>query len=317
MVATFIAEAIAMAVVYLYGSIGESIIEKGGSLNLGIPGIMALGALGGVVGVNVSYAISANIPAALLIIIGILFAFLFAAAGGALFALFTVTFQANQNVTGLVLTTFGVGLMQFIGTNMDTSMLVTASGHFRTLFVGYENLGWFGTLFGSYGILVYLAFILAIAATIFLSKSKKGLYLRSVGESPATADSQGISVSRYRYMSIIIGSGIAGLGGLYYVLDKSGGTTFVEANIEAFGWMAIALVIFSMWKPGLCILGSFIFGALYILPNYLSVSNVMLKFFQILPYLFTIVILIITSLFKFKSSRPPKSLGVNYYREDR
>ncbi len=81
--------------------------------------------------------------------------------------------------------------------------------------------------------------------------------------------------------------------------------------------MAIALVIFSMWKPGLCILGSFIFGALYILPNYLSVSNVMLKFFQILPYLFTIIILIITSLFKFKSSRPPKSLGVNYYREDR
>ena len=317
MAATFIAEAIAMAVVYLYGSIGESIIEKGGSLNLGIPGIMALGALGGVIGVNVYYTCFSTVYQAVLIIFCILFAFLLAASGGALFALFTVTYQANQNVTGLVLTTFGVGLMQFIGTNMDTSHLVEASKFVSTLFTGYESLGWFGTVFCSYGILVYLAIILAIGATIFLSKSKHGLYLRAVGESPATADSQGISVARYRYLSVIIGSGIAGLGGLYYVLDKSGGTTFVEANIEAFGWMAIALVIFSMWKPGYCMIGSFLFGALYILPSYLSVSNVMLKFFEILPYLFTIIVLIITSLFKFKSSRPPKSLGVNYYREDR
>jgi simple sugar transport system permease protein len=280
---------------------------------------MCLGALGGVIGVNTYIAIFSveNIIAWLLIIFAIVFAFLFAALGGLIYALLTVTFQANQNVTGLALTTFGVGLMKFIGSNIDQSNLTTASRSISKLFTNYDKLGWFGEIFLSHGILVYLGIIIAVAATIFLNKTRKGLFLRSIGESPQTADAQGINVSLYKYMAILIGSGIAGLGGLYYVMDRSGGSTFVEAAIEAFGWMAVALVIFSMWKPSLSIIGSMLFGGLYILPSFINASNVQLKLFDILPYFVTIVVMIITSVLKVKNNQPPKGLGVNYYREER
>ena len=319
MLVALLAAAISMGIVYLYGSIGETIIEKGGNLNLGIPGIMCLGALGGVIGVNLyisMFGVEA-IMAWLIILFAIFFAFVFAALGGLIYALLTVTLQANQNVSGLALTTFGVGLMKFIGYKVDQSNLTTASRSISKLFVGFEKLGWFGEIFLSHGILVYLAIILAVLTTLFLNKTRKGLFLRSIGESPQTADAQGINVARYKYLAILIGSGIAGLGGLYYVMDRSGGTTFVEAAIEAFGWMSVALVIFSMWKPGISIVGSILFGGLYVLPSFINVSNVQIKLFDILPYVVTILVLIITSVVNSKSNQPPASLGVNYYREER
>lgn len=319
MLVPFLVAAISMGVVYLYGSIGETIIEKGGNLNLGIPGIMCLGALGGVLGVNLYISIFTvdKIIGIFLILFAIVFSFLFAALGGLIYAVLTVTFQANQNVTGLALTTFGVGVMKFIGSNIDQSNLTLASRNISKLFTNYDKLGWFGEIFLSHGILVYIAFALAILTTIFLKKSRKGLFLRSIGESPQTADAQGINVTLYKYIAILIGSGIAGLGGLYYVMDRSGGTTFVEASIEAFGWMAVALVIFSMWKPNIGIFGAILFGGLYILPSFINVSNVQLKLFDVLPYVVTILVLIITSVVNNKNSQPPQSLGVNYYREER
>ena len=316
---TFLTAAISMGVVYLYGSVGETIIEKGGNLNLGIPGIMSLGALGGVIGCNIYISIFGieNIVGIFIILFAIIFAFLFAAIGGGIYALLTVTFQANQNVTGLILTTFGVGLMKFIGSNIDQSNLTTASRSISKLFTNYEALGWFGEIFCSHGFLVYLAFIIAILASVFLKRTRKGLFLRSIGESPQTADAQGINVTLYKYVAILVGSGIAGLGGLYDVMDRSGGTTFVEAAIEAFGWMAVALVIFSMWKPTVGIFGSILFGGLYMLPSFINVSNIQLKLFEILPYLVTVLVLIITSIVNNKNSQPPQSLGINYYREER
>ena len=319
MLVPFLVAAISMGVVYLYGSIGETIIEKGGNLNLGIPGIMCLGALGGVLGVNWYIALFTveNIVPIFLILFSITFSFLFAALGGLIYAVLTVTFQANQNVTGLALTTFGVGCMKFIGSNIDQSNLTLASRSISKLFSNYDKLGWFGEIFLSHGILVYIAFALAILISIFLNKSRKGLFLRSIGESPQTADAQGINVTLYKYLAILIGSGIAGIGGLYYVMDRSGGTTFVEAAIEAFGWMAVALVIFSMWKPTIGIFGSILFGGLYILPSFINVSNVQIKLFDILPYVVTVIVLIVTSVLNNKNSQPPQSLGVNYFREER
>lgn len=324
MLVPILVDAIAMGVVYLYGSIGETIIEKGGNLNLGIPGIMSLGALGGVVGVNVYFSLflSENVIWILLMLLSIFFAFLFAALGGLIYAVLTVVFQANQNVSGLALTTFGVGLMKFIGTIIETNpltktRLVTASKVIRKLFTNYEAWGSFGKIFLSHGFLVYFSFIIAILVSIFLNKTKKGLYLRSIGESPKTADTQGINVTLYKFMAIIIGSGIAGLAGLYYVIDKSGGKTFVNAAIETFGWMSVALVIFSMWKPLVGIFGSIVFGGLSILQSYINVPNTQLKLFGILPYVVTVLVLIITSIVNNKNNQPPKSLGVNYYREDR
>lgn len=317
--AHFIAAAISMGVVYLYGCLGETINEKVGNLNLGIPGIMCIGALGGVVGVNTYLAIfgTDNIIGFLLIIFGILFSFIFAALGGAIYAFLTVSLQANQNVTGLALTTFGVGLMKFIGVNINQNNLTLASRSIKKLFGDVSGLGGFGEIFLSHGFLVYLAFILVVLVTLFINHTRTGLYLRSIGESPATADAQGINVTKYKYLAILIGSGIAGLGGLYFVMDYSGGTTFVEAPIEAFGWLSVALVIFSMWKPWVGAIGSIIFGGLYILPQYISISNVQLKLFDILPYVATVVVLILTSILDNKNSQPPSALGLNYYREDR
>ena len=320
MISSFLIAAISMGIIYLFGCIGETIIEKGGNLNLGIPGIMCLGALGGAAGVNLYFKIFGTEKEVIVVVIlltSIFFAFLFAALGGMIYAFLTVSLHANQNVTGLTLTTFGVGLMRFLGSNMKHDNFTTASNAIKKLFVGYEKLGKFGEIFLSYGFLVYLAFILVLVTTIIIKYTKTGLFLRAVGESPKTADAQGINVTAYKYLAILIGSGIAGLGGLYYVMDKSGGTTFVEASIEAFGWLSVALVIFSMWKPWVGALGSILFGGLYVLPQYLHISNTQIKLFDLLPYVVTVIILIITSVLDAKNSQPPASLGVNYYREDR
>ena len=320
MITSLIIAAISMGIVYLFGCIGETIIEKGGNLNLGIPGIMCLGALGGAVGVNVYFKIfgtEKEVIVVVILLVSIFFAFLFAGLGGLIYAFLTVSLHANQNVTGLTLTTFGVGLMRFLGSNMNHDNFTTASKAIKKLFVGYDKLGWFGEIFLSYGFLVYLAFILVIVTTIIIKYTKTGLFLRAVGESPKTADAQGINVTAYKYLAILIGSGIAGLGGLYYVMDRSGGTTFVEASIEAFGWLSVALVIFSMWKPWVGAFGSILFGGLSVLPQYLRISNTQIKLFDLLPYIVTVIILIITSVLDAKNSQPPASLGVNYYREDR
>ena len=320
MISSFIVAAISMGIIYLFGCIGETIIEKGGNLNLGIPGIMCLGALGGAVGVNTYFKIfgtEKEVIVVLMLLTTIFFSFLFAGLGGLIYAFLTVSLHANQNVTGLTLTTFGVGLMKFLGSNMNHDNFTTASKAIKKLFVGYDKLGKFGEIFLSYGFLVYLAFLLVIVTTIIIKYTKTGLFLRAVGESPKTADAQGINVTAYKYLAILIGSGIAGLGGLYYVMDRSGGTTFVEASIEAFGWLSVALVIFSMWKPWVGALGSILFGGLYVLPQYLHISNTQIKLFDLLPYVVTVIILIITSVLDAKNSQPPASLGVNYYREDR
>ena len=318
MVVSFIVAAISMGVVYLFGCIGETIIEKGGNLNLGIPGIMCLGALGGAVGVNVYFKIfQGNVIVPLILLVTIFFAFLFAGLGGMIYAFLTVTLHSNQNVTGLALTTFGVGLMKFFGSNMNQDNFTNASKAIKKLFTNYASFGKFGEIFMSYGTLVYLAFILAIVSSLIIRYARVGLFLRAVGESPKTADAQGINVTLYKYIAILIGSGIAGLGGLYYVMDRSGGTTFVEASIEAFGWLSVALVIFSMWKPWIGALGSIIFGGLYVLPQYIPISNIQIKLFDLLPYVVTVLVLIVTSIFDAKNSQPPASLGANYYREDR
>lgn len=319
MLITFITGAIAMGIVFLYGCVGETITEKVGNLNLGIPGIMCLGGLGGCVGVNTYFAIfgNENIIGFFLMFFALLFSMIFAALGGLIYAVLTVSLQANQNVTGLVLTTFGVGFMKFVGARMNTSNFSIASKAIKTLFVGFENLGWFGQIFLSYGFLVYLAFAIAIATSVIFKRTRVGLFLRAVGESPKTADAQGINITAYKYTFILIGAAIAGIGGLYYVMDRSSGTTFTEAPIESFGWMAVALVIFSVWKPNIGILGSIAFGALYILPMFIKVSNIQLKAFDMLPYVATVVVLVLTSIFGGKSIQPPASLGVNYYREDR
>ena len=317
---SLLTSAVAMGTVFLYGCVGETVIEKGGNLNLGIPGIMCLGAFGGGIGVTIYYSIFKNLENdiwILLILFSMVFTIIFAMIGGLIYAFLTVTLKANQNVTGLVLTTFGVGIMKFFGKGFNLINFSKSSATFKMLFVGYDKLGWFGQIFLSYGIYVYLALILAVLVSIFLNKTKKGLFLRAVGESPQTADAQGINVTKYKYVAILVGCAIAGLGGTYYIFDRFGGQGFTDASIDAFGWLALALVIFSTWKPGIGILGSLLFGGLYVLPYCINISKSQIKLFAILPYLITIIVLVLTSILDAKNSQPPASLGINYFREDR
>ena len=308
----------------LFGSTGEILTEKSGNLNLGIPGIMYIGAISGVIGGFFYQNSTSNVITVLAIIIPLLSSLLGSLIASLIYGFLTITLRANQNVTGLALTTFGVGVGNFFGgslikiTKSTTPYLALSkiSSAYRTTFPFAESLGWFGKLFFSYGFMVYLAIIIALIVSYILKRTRIGLQLRAVGENPATADAAGVNVNKYKYCATCIGGMIAGLGGLYYIMDYSKG---IWAN-DAFGdrgWLAIAIVIFAIWRPNISIAGSYLFGGLYILFNYVSVSMNMLPLMQMLPYVVTIIVLIIVSMRKKRENQPPASLGTNYFREER
>lgn len=321
---TFIQRAIMQGTPLLFGSTGEIITEKSGNLNLGIPGIMYIGGISGVIGGFFYQNSGVRLNSFLAILIPTACALLGSALASLLYCFLTVTLRANQNVTGLALTTFGVGFGNFFGgslirlVNSDTPSisLVTLSKAFRKPLPFAEDLGVFGELFLSYGFMVYLAVIIAIAAGVTLTKTRLGLNLRAVGENPATADAAGINVTAYKYGATVIGGMIAGLGGLYYVMDYSNGGWENNAFGDR-GWLAIALVIFAVWKPIIGIIGSYLFGGLYILYNYINVSMSVQPLIQMLPYAVTIIVLILISIRKKRETQPPASLGQSYFREER
>ena len=323
---TFLTSAIEFGVIFLFGCVGEILTEKSGHLNLGIPGIMCVGAAGGCFGVKLCYLASPTPNAFLVVLMGILFAMLFAAALGAVYGFLTVSLRSNQNVTGLACTIFGVGFTSFFLNNAVLTEGVGAQlsqaglNFFNAPLPGADSLGWFGTLFLDHGILVYLAIVIAVIATVVLRYTKVGLSLRAVGESPATADAVGINVTGYKYTAILLGAAVAGLGGLCYVMDYMGGIvgSTVDQTIQGIGWLCIALVIFTMWKPAFAILGSIVFGALYILSSYIQgISFEQIPLLNIIPFAVTILVLIATSIVGHREMQPPASLGLSYFREDR
>lgn len=325
-----IQSAVIIAAIFLYGCLGETLMEKAGHLNLGIPGIMCLGTFGGCFGVSIFMnGYSADPSAApwfLLVCMAILFSAIFSLLGGLIYAVLTVTLKCNQNVTGLALTIFGAGFADFFMSRINSKYFAAASKIIRANLPFTETMINSGNVFVSdlgklvfgYGILVYLAIIIAIILAIVLKKTRVGLSLRTVGESPATADAAGINVNLYKYGSILIGSIIAGLGGLTYIMQNTGGTWENSSTVQSFGWLSIALVIFCVWKPVLAIIGSIIFGFLFILPSYVGgMTSAQMKLMSVLPYIVTIIVLIITSIIGKKNVQPPASLGQSYFREDR
>ncbi len=319
---SFFVGAISIGIVLLYGCVGEIITEKAGHLNLGIPGIMCMGTAGGCYGVSLYMSMIADKNSAVLLplaLFAILFSALFAGIGGLIYAFFTVSLRCNQNITGLALTTFGSGFTQFFMDNVvDRTYLPKAAKVLSCGIPVLSDWGWFGEVFFSHGILVYLAIAIAVCTSVVFKKTRIGLQLRAIGESPSTADAAGINVTAYKYTAILTGSGIAGLGGMFYIMDYIKGSWESASTIESFGWLSIALVIFTLWRPALSILGSIVFGALYILSisvNGISFSQ--MKLMKIIPYVVTVIVLIITSAIGGKSVQAPRSLGLNYYREDR
>lgn len=313
---TFLVSAIRLGMALLFGSTGETITQKSGHLNLGIPGVMCVGASCGCYAEYLYFtAVGRSISPFLAVFIPIMATVIGGALCGLLFSFLTVTLRTNQNVTGLALTTFGVGLSDFM--IAETGPIYTKGSRYFTAALPFaEDLGWFGEIFLSHGILIYLAIIISLLASFILTKTRVGLNLRSVGENPATADAAGINVSLYRYLATCIGCGIAGLGGLSFVMDYLHGNW--EYCIDAIGWLAVALVIFTVWKPALGIVGSIVFGALYIASSYIpGVSFENKELFKMLPYIVTIIVLVITSIRDKKENQPPASLGLSYFREER
>lgn len=321
----YLVSAISISTVFLFGCIGEIITEKSGHLNLGMPGIMCMGTFGGCFGVSLYMNALAQQEDAvwlLLVLFAVFFAMLFAAFGGGIYAFLTVTLRCNQNITGLALTTFGAGFTDYFMGTINTDRFAWASKVIRYSLPFSDKLGWFGEIFLSHGILVYLAIAIAIVVAIVFKRTRTGLNLRAVGENPATADAAGVNVNAYKYGAILIGSAIAGIGGLFYVMDYVGGSWQNSSTIEAFGWLAIALVIFSVWKPDLAILGSFVFGLLYVFISFCGLFGIQLALEQreivkLMPYAIAIVVLIVTSIIGKKETQPPAALGLNYFREER
>ncbi len=348
MIISFIHRAIMQGIPLLFGSTGEIITEKSGNLNLGIPGIMYVGGISGVIGAFLyeqSLASPQDANAFLAIIIPLISCLLGSLIMGLIYSFLTTTLRANQNVTGLALTTFGVGFGNFFGgslikltqSDMPSITLSTTSKFFsKTLpiegivgklcesFPFMEKHEWIkdtllaiGEIFLSYSFLAYTAIAIALLCAFVLKRTRIGLQLRAVGENPATADAAGVNVNRYKYVATCSGSMIAGLGGLYYVMDYANGIWSNDAFGDR-GWLAIALVIFAVWKPNLSIIGSILFGGLFIVHNYIpNLSVNTQEIFKMLPYVVTIIVLVAVSMRKKRENQNPASLGLSYFREER
>ena len=319
-----IQKAIGQGVCMTFGANGEILTEKSGNLNLGVPGMMYMGGIAGLAGAYLYENAVANPVPLVGMLISFLCAMLFAALGGLIYSVLTITLRANQNVTGLALTTFGVGVGNFFGGSLSKmsggvgqiSVKVTASAYRATIPV-LSELPVVGPIFFSYGFLTYFCVLIAIAMSWFLNRTRQGLNLRAVGESPATADAAGVNVNLYKYLATCIGGAIAGLGGLYFVMEYTRGT-WANNGYGDRGWLAVALVIFARWRPMHAVWGAVLFGALYILYLYIpGLERSTQEIFKMLPYLVTVLVLVLISLRKKKEDQPPESLGLAYFREER
>lgn len=327
---SFIPRAVSQGIPLLLGSTGEIITEKSGNLNLGLPGVMYVGAISGVIGsffYEQSLADPSDINAFLAILIPVICSLIGSLIMGLIFCFLTITLRANQNVTGLAMTTFGVGfgnffggsLIKLSGSDIPSIALSATSSFFSKQLPFAKDLGWFGKIFLSYGFLAYTAIIIALIASYILNHTRLGLHLRAVGENPATADAAGINVTRYKYGATCIGCMIAGLGGLYYVMDYACGVWSNDAFGDR-GWLAIALAIFAIWRPNLDILASILFGGLYILYLYMPTGMDHMEYkelYKMIPYIVTLAVLVITSMRNKRENQPPASLGLSYFREER
>ena len=309
----------------LYGTVGEILVEKSGSLDLGVEGTMAIGAIFGYLA-----GCAANSLA-----VGLLVSFLTAGLCGLLFSLLTVSLQANQNVTGLTITTFGLGLYFFVGKGIGERWpAMTASeglvkGYAPLEFPLLSKLPVIGKALFSHNILVYLGIAIAIAVWWYLNFTKTGLRLRAVGENPGAADSVGVNTLLYKYVHLIVGSGIMGLGGFYMALYMSGSFEGSNCWINGYGWIAIALVIFANWNPALAILGTLVFGFFNTLQIYSGplagafpaslgwLNSIPPQLYKALPFLITAIVLVASSVRKREGSGQPAALGLNYFREER
>ncbi|MBR0093418.1 MAG: ABC transporter permease [Lachnospiraceae bacterium] len=320
----FLNAAIGQAIVILFGATGEILTEKSGNLNLGIPGIMYMGGISGLMGAFFYENASDSPNGVIGMLVSLLCALVVSALGGLLYCFLTVTLRANQNVVGLALTTFGVGFGNFFGGSISKlaggvgqiSVRTTAEVY-RAPVPGLSGIPVIGEVLFSHGFMTYLGLLIAVIVTYVIKHTRKGLHLIAVGEDPSTADTAGISVTRYKYVATVTGATIAGLGGLYFVMEYLNGT-WTNGSFGDRGWLAIAVVILALWKPTNAIWGSLLFGGLFVLDIYLpGLTRATKELVRVFPYIVTILVLIITSKRNRPENQPPESLGRAFFREER
>ncbi len=310
----------------MLGTLGEILTEKSGNMNLGVEGMMYMGGIFGLIAPNLyEHAVGeGNASPAVAILLAVVASFAIGALAGALFSFLTVTLRANQIVTGLAMTTIGTGVAKYAGelrrlqvggyVTLSNDLKFAFDNHFMPAFL--KKIPVVGPILFDQSEFFYLSILLAVLMHLFLTRTKTGLYLRAVGESPSTADTAGIDITRYKYLATIIGGGISAMGGMAYTMTTAG-CVWIEASLSGTGWLAVALVIFCTWRPLNAIWSSILFGALMIMYLRIIVPFFPTELYKILPYFVTIVVLVITSMRNLKDKQPPASLGLNYFREER
>ena len=315
-VALFLQLSVQLGTPFLLATLGGIMCEKVGNLNLGIEGMMMMGAF---FGFQCAY-LSSN-PA-----VGVLMAAIGGVIGAVIYAVITVTLKGNQTVTGFALATFGAGLANFLGKKyLSTILSSDITGPLGTRAIpALSRIPILGTMIFSQSVLVYISIGLAIVMLIYFKRTKFGLSARMIGENPATADASGIHVDRYKYIHIAIGGALCGLGGGYLSLVY---VPYWQDNITAgMGWIAVALVIFSAWDPVRAIFGCYFFGVLKALAiKFQGVTigtgaaqiTVSSQIMDMLPYISTVVVLVISAIVSKQRGVGPAAVGQPYYREDR
>jgi general nucleoside transport system permease protein len=306
---SFLAAAIVAGTPLLFATLGEILTEKVGNLNLGVEGMMLMGAvMGFMVGLKTGNPALAMLAAM--------------AAGGlgaGIYAFLTITLRANQVVSGLALTIFGTGFSSFVGTSLVGEV---APAGIKSFFAQVQipilsRIPFIGPIFFRQDPFVYFGYIMAVVIGIYLYKTSVGLNMLSIGENPNAADAVSINITLYKYIHIIAGGALCGLGGAYLSL------VYVPAwqeNVTAGrGWIAVALVIFASWNPYKALIGAYLFGGLDIIGFRIQGTGIQISQYVIdmLPYLVTIIILVVVSFRKSIKNAPPKALGNPYFREER
>ena len=290
----------------LYACLGELITERAGIINLGVEGMMLMGALAGV-------AVTIWTDTAWL---GVLGAMLAGALMASLHAILTIPLRANQVVSGLALTLFGGGLSAFLGRNLVGDPLPDKFGDVDIPLLA--DIPKVGEILFQQDALVYLSYAVVPLLWFYVFRTHPGLHLRALGENPAAADAMGVDVNRLRFLYVVIGGAFAGLGGAVISLGTNPGWT--EGMTAGRGWIAIALVIFAGWNPARALLGAYLFGGVQAGQFQLQAVGVGVSsfFLNMLPYLFTIIVLVVSSRETARRRMgAPAALGRPFIREER
>lgn len=305
----FLAACVVAGTPLVLATVGELITEKTGNLNLGVEGMMLMGAvMGFYTGLHTASPVLAILSAAL------------AGAGGALiYAFVTVTLKASQVVTGLTLTIFGTGFAQFVGEPLLGTMAPSAITEFfsKTTIPVLGQIPFIGPIFFQQDAFVYLSYIICILAAVYMYKTKMGMNLKALGENTGAADASGVNINLYKYAHILAGGALCGLGGAYLSLVRI--PIWQEDVVNGRGWIAVALVIFVAWNPIKGFFGGVLFGGLSIIGLRFQAMGLGISQYLVdmIPYIATIFIVIISTHKKRRESQPPGDLGNNYFREER